>query len=215
MRTTITSGDLLAVVEKIATEMEKQKDYLCELDGAIGDGDQGVTMAIGFRAVRGALPALADQDIGAIVLKCGMAFNGAAASTIGALIATACMRAAREVKGLREIGLPEVAAMADAAAAGIRERGKAEVGDKTVLDMLVPTAEALKAAAEAGAPLVEALRQSLEAAAEGVRATIPLKSKVGRASWLADRTVGHQDPGATSFFLIWKVAVEYFTAAGT
>jgi dihydroxyacetone kinase-like protein len=213
MRTTITSTDVLAILERVAAEMDAQKDYLCELDGAIGDGDQGVTMAIGFRAVRGVLPALAGQDIGAIVLKCGLTFNGTAASTIGALIATACMRAAREVKGLHEIGLPEVAAMADAAATGIRERGKAEVGDKTVLDMLVPTALALQAAAEAGTPLVEALRQSLAAAEEGVRATIPLKSKIGRASWLADRTVGHQDPGATSFFLIWKAAVEYLTVA--
>jgi len=213
MRTTIGSGDVLGLLEKMATELEAAKDTLCQLDAAVGDGDQGVTMAIGFRAVRGALPALAGQDISTIVLKCGMTFNGTAASTIGALIATACMRAAREVKGLHEIGLPEVAAMADAAAAGIAERGKAAVGDKTVLDMLVPTARALKAAADAGTPLVEALRQSLVAAEEGVRATIPLKSRIGRASWLADRTVGHQDPGATSFFLMWKAAVEYLVFA--
>ncbi len=95
MRTTITSGDVLAMLAKMATDMEAQKDFLCELDGAVGDGDQGVTMAIGFRAVRGALPALTGQDIGTIVLKCGMTFNGTAASTIGALIAIACMRAAR------------------------------------------------------------------------------------------------------------------------
>ncbi len=212
MRTTITSSDALAILARMATDMEGQKDFLCELDGAVGDGDQGVTMAIGFRAVRGALPALAGQDIGTIVLKCGMTFNGTAASTIGALIATACMRAAREVKGRHEIGLPEVAAMAAAAAAGIAERGKAALGDKTVLDMLVPTARALQAAAEAGTPLVEALRQSLVVADEGVRATIPLKSRIGRASWLAERTVGHQDPGATSFYLMWKAAVEYLTA---
>lgn len=213
MRTTITSSDVLALLAKMATDMEAQKDFLCELDGAVGDGDQGVTMAIGFRAVRGALPALAGQDIGTIVLKSGMTFNGTAASTIGALIATACMRAAREVKGAREIGLPELAKMAEAGVVGIQERGKAEVGDKTVLDMLVPTAHALRAAADAGTPLVEALRHSVTAAEEGVKATIPLKSKIGRAAWLADRTVGHQDPGATSFFLMWKAAVEYLTAA--
>jgi len=213
MRTTITSAEVLAILQKMATDLEAQKDFLCELDGAIGDGDQGVTMAIGFRAVRGALPALAGQDIGAIVLKCGMTFNGNAASTIGALIATACMRAAREVTGRHEIGLPELARMADAAVTGIKERGKAEVGDKTVLDMLVPTAQALAAAADAGTPLIEALRQSLAAADAGVQATIPLKSRIGRASWLADRTVGHQDPGATSFFLMWKAVVEYLIPA--
>ena len=125
MRTTITSADLLAAVRKMADDLEAQKGYLCELDAAVGDGDQGVTMAIGFRAVRNGLEALAGQDIGAIVTKCGLLFNGTAASTIGALIATACMRAGREAKGLREIGLPELARMAGAAEAGIRERGKA------------------------------------------------------------------------------------------
>ena len=211
MRTTITSAEVLAILQKMATDLEAQKDFLCELDGAIGDGDQGVTMAIGFRAVRGALPALAGQDIGAIVLKCGMTFNGNAASTIGALIATACMRAAREVKGRHEIGLPELAKMAEAAVTGIKERGKAEVGDKTVLDMLVPTAQALAAAADAGTPLIEALRQSLAAADAGVQATIPLKAQIGRAAWIAERSVGHQDPGATSFYLMLKSAVEYLT----
>ena len=212
MRTTITSADLLAAVRKMADDLEAQKDYLCELDAAVGDGDQGVTMAIGFRAVRNGLEALAGQDIGAIVTKCGLLFNGTAASTIGALIATACMRAGREAKGLREIGLPELARMAGAAEAGIRERGKAQVGDKTVLDMLVPLVESLNSSAEAGAPLDEALARSLAAAEAGVKATILLKSKIGRASWLADRTVGHQDPGATSFYLMWKSAVECICA---
>ena len=212
MRTTITSADLLAILEKIAAEMETQKDYLCALDGAMGDGDQGVTMAIGFRAVKAGLPALAGQDIGGILLKSGMTFNGTAASTIGALLATACMRAAREGKGRQEIGLAELAAMLEAAAAGIQERGKAAVGDKTVLDALVPTARALRDAADAAMPLPEALRRSLAAAEAGVAATIPLKSRMGRAAWIAERSVGHQDPGATSFYLMWKAAVEYLTA---
>ncbi len=207
MRTTITSQDVLALLAKMAADMEAQKDYLCQLDAAVGDGDQGVTMAIGFRAIRQGLPALAGQDIGTIILKSGMTFNGTAASTIGALLATACMRAAREAKGLQEVGLPGLARMAEAAATGIQERGKAALGDKTVLDALVPAVQALRTAADAGAPLEEALGRSLQAAEEGVRATIPLKSKIGRAAWLADRTVGHQDPGATSFYLMWKSAV--------
>jgi dihydroxyacetone kinase-like protein len=208
MRATIGSAALLRAVRKMADDLEAQKDYLCELDAAVGDGDQGVTMAIGFRAVRHGLAVLEGQDVGAIVTKCGLLFNGTAASTIGALIATACMRAGREAKGLREVGLADLARMAAAAVAGIRERGKADVGDKTVLDMLAPLAHSLAGSAEAGVPLQEALSRSLAAAEEGVRATIPLKSKVGRAAWLADRTVGHQDPGATSFYLMWKALVE-------
>jgi len=211
MRTSISAADILAVARKMADDLEAAKDRLCELDAAVGDGDQGVTMAIGFRAVRTALAGLEAQDIGTIVTKCGMTFNSNAASTIGALLATACIRAGREAKGLHEIGLAELTRMAEAAATGIQERGKAQEGDKTVLDMLGPTVRALRAAADERAGLEVALRRSLRAAEEGVRATIPLKSKIGRAAWLADRTVGHQDPGATSFFLMWKSAVDYLT----
>ena len=150
MRTTITSTELLALLQQMATDMAAQKDYLCELDGAMGDGDQGVTMAIGFGAIARRLAALADQDIGTILTKSGLAFNGTAASTIGALFATACLRAGKEVKGKTAIGLADLAAMAAAACAGIQERGKAQVGDKTVLDALAPTVAALQTAAAAG-----------------------------------------------------------------
>jgi phosphoenolpyruvate---glycerone phosphotransferase subunit DhaL len=212
MRTTITTDDALAILERVAAAMEGHKDYLCELDGAMGDGDQGVTMAIGFRAILGVLDSLRGQDLGSLVTKAGLTFNGTAASTIGALFATACMRAGREVKGKSAIGLAELAAMFAAAATGIQERGKAAVGDKTVLDALVPAAEALRAAAAEGLPLPEALRRSLAAAEAGLQATIPLRSKMGRGAWIADRTVGHQDPGATSFYLMWKTAVTYLLA---
>ena len=209
MRTAITSADVLAMLDSLATDMEARKDELCALDAAMGDGDLGVTMAIGFRAIRKGLPALKGQDIGTIVTKSGLTFNGAAASTIGALFATACMRAGREVKGRQEVGLAEVAQVLEAALRGIQERGKAQPGDKTVLDALSPAAEAARAAARAAAPLMEGLQQAVVAAEAGVASTIPMKSKIGRAAWIADRTVGHQDPGATSFYLMFKAAVEY------
>jgi len=196
----------------MATDMEAQKDYLCELDGAMGDGDQGVTMAIGFGAIRKNLEALKDQDVGAIITKSGLIFNGTAASTIGALLATACMRAGREAKGKHEIGLADAATLLEAAQIGTQERGKAQVGDKTVLDALAPTVATLKAAAEKEVPLPEALTQSMAAAEAGLKTTIPIKSKMGRSAWLAARSVGHQDPGATSFYLMWKSAVDYLTA---
>ena len=213
MRTTITRADVLAILQKMATDLEGQKDYLCELDGAMGDGDQGVTMAIGFGAIRKALESLQDQDIGTIVTKSGLAFNGTAASTIGALLATACMRAGKAVKGKTEIDLADLAQMIEAALVGIQERGKAQLGDKTVLDALAPTVAALQTAAAQGTPLPTALAQALAAAAAGLAATIPLKAKVGRAAWIAERSVGHQDPGATSFYLMLKSAVEYLAGA--
>ncbi len=209
MRTVITSVDMLATLEHVAADMEGRKDELCALDAAVGDGDQGITMALGFRAIRSGLEALKGQDIGTIVTKCGMTFNGAAASTIGALFASACLRAGREVKGRQEIGLAEVAHMLEAALHGIQDRGKAQVGDKTVLDALSPAAAVARAAANAGAPLLDGLRQALAAAEAGLASTIPMRAKIGRASWIADRTVGHQDPGATSFCLMFKSAVEY------
>jgi dihydroxyacetone kinase-like protein len=213
MRTTITSTDLLALLQQMATDLSAQKDYLCELDGAMGDGDQGVTMAIGFGAIRKVLDALRDQDIGTILTTSGLAFNGTAASTIGALLATAWLRAGKEVKGKTKIGLTDLAAMAAAAYAGIQERGKAQRGDKTVLDALAPTVAALQTAAAQGTPLPTALAQALAAAEAGLAATIPLKAKVGRAAWIAERSVGHQDPGATSFYLMLKSAVEYLAGA--
>jgi dihydroxyacetone kinase-like protein len=211
---TISADDFLAIFGKMADDLEAARDYLNELDAAIGDGDQGVTMTIGFRAVRDALPGLKGQDVGTIVTRAGLTFNGKAASTIGALFATACMRAGREAKGLTEVGLSELARMAEVAVAGVRERGKADVGDKTLLDAVVPLTHELRAVADAGGTLEEALQRSLAAAEAGVKATIPMKSKVGRAAWLADRTVGHQDAGATSFHLMWKSLVDWVTSAG-
>lgn len=211
---TITADDFIAIFGRMADELEAARDHLNDLDAAIGDGDQGVTMTIGFRAIRDVLPGLKGQDVGTIVTRAGLTFNGKAASTIGALFATACMRAGREAKGLTEVGLPELARMAEAGVAGIRERGKADVGDKTLLDAIVPLAGALRSVADAGGTLEEALRRSLAAAEEGVKSTIPMKSKVGRASWLTERTPGHQDPGATSFYLMWKSLVDWVTEPG-
>jgi dihydroxyacetone kinase-like protein len=209
----ITNDDLIAILGKMADDLEAAKDYLGELDAAVGDGDQGVTMTIGFRAIRDVLPSLKGQDAGTIIARAGMTFNGKAASTIGALIATAGMRAGKEIKGKTEFGLEDLVRMVDAAIVGIKERGKADVGDKTVLDMLAPTLASLKASAAEGMTLTEALERSVVAAESGVKKTIPMKSKIGRASWLADRTVGHQDPGATSFYLMWKSMAEYVVGA--
>jgi len=213
MRTILTNTELLALLQQMATDLAGQKDYLCELDGAMGDGDQGVTMAIGFGAIQSGLAALQAQDIGTILTRSGLAFNNTAASTIGALLATACLRAGAAAKGKLALTVPDLATLLEAAATGIQERGKAQIGDKTVLDAMLPAATALRAAATAGAGIEAALQAALAAAEAGVQATIPLKAQIGRAAWIAERSVGHQDPGATSFYLMLKSAVGYL--AGT
>jgi len=205
----LTARDVAAILAKMADDLSSRADDLRKLDAAIGDGDLGITITLGFGAVRKVLPEVEGQDIGSIIMRAGMAFNREAASTFGALFATGCMRAAREVRGSGEIGLAEVAAMVRAAAEGIRERGKADVGDKTMLDALVPVAEALSLAASMGASLGEALRQATEAAREGMLATAGLKSKVGRASWFSERTEGVQDPGATAVYYMMQSVSEY------
>jgi dihydroxyacetone kinase-like protein len=202
MKETLSTNDVMAVLEKMGTDVTAQAERLRELDAAIGDGDLGITVTIGFEAVHEALPALADADLGTVLMRSGMAFNRKAASTFGALFATMMMRAAKEAKGLSEVGLPEIAAMFAVAAEGVKERGKAQVGDKTLLDALVPAAEALGEAQAAGAPLAAALQQAARAAEQGARATVEMKSKIGRASWFSDRTQGVQDPGATAVALM-------------
>ena len=202
MKETISRDEVIAALDKAAGDLTAAADQLRELDAAIGDGDLGITVTIGFAAVRDELPGLADKDIGAILLRSGMAFNRKAASTFGALYATMMMRAAKVAKGLGEIGLRHLAEMAAAAAEGVRERGKANLGDKTLLDALAPLALALAQAADQGLSLAEGVARATLAAEQGMLATREMKSKIGRASWFADRTEGAQDPGATAIYLM-------------
>jgi len=201
MSTTVSGAQVLAGMDRLAEDLISHAEELRALDAAIGDGDLGITITIGCAAVREAIPSLDPADIGAALSKAGMAFNRKAASTFGALVATMGMRAGREAKGVAEIGLAEIAAMCRAAAQGVKERGKSDVGQKTLLDALVPAAEALETAATEGASIPEGLRRAAAAAEAGAAATETMKSQVGRASWFTDRTAGVRDPGAQAIAL--------------
>lgn len=207
--------EFLQLMERILARLEDSADQLNRLDAAVGDGDLGITMTLGCRAVRDALPGLADQDLGTLVARSGMAFNSAAPSTMGALLAIGAMRAGKEAKGVQEIDLPLLARMTRAAEAGIKERGKAERGDKTLLDALGPSADALEEAASQGRSLREAVVAATAAARAGVEATIPLKAKSGRAAWITERTAGQPDPGATVLQLIWEAFATFVDNAHT
>ena len=209
MKDTLATEDVIAALTKCGQDLTAAADQLRELDAAIGDGDLGITMTIGFQAVAESLPGLAQGDIGTVLMRSGMAFNRKAASTFGALYATMMMRAAREAKGLNELTVQHIARMLTAAADGVQERGKAQVGDKTMLDALVPAAEAVEAGAAEGLSLAEALSRAVAAAETGMIKTRELKSKVGRASWFSDRTEGVQDPGATAVYLMLRSLYEY------
>jgi dihydroxyacetone kinase-like protein len=209
MKETLSAADVVAILNKIAVDVPAQAETLRVLDAAIGDGDLGITVTLGLGAMAEALPELAGTDLGNILMKSGMAFNRKAASTFGALFATMMMRAARVAKGLDELGLAQLAEMAVAAADGVRERGKSDVGNKTLLDALVPAAQALAAAAAGGAGLLAGIESATAAAEAGMRATAAMKSQVGRASWFADRTEGQQDPGATAIWMMFVSLRDY------
>lgn len=212
MADTIDAAAVMAAVLRVAERVEGLRDTLNELDAAMGDGDLGISASKAGPAIREYVAATPPgDDIGKWLAGLGMAINRVASSTMGTLTATALMRAGKEAKGLSTLNAETLSRMLAAADAGMQERGKAQVGDKTVLDAMAPTVATLKTAAEKAVPLPEALTQSLAAAEAGLKATIPMKSKMGRAAWIAERSVGHQDPGATSFYLMWKSAVEYLT----
>jgi len=176
-------------------ELEAAKDRLTELDAAVGDGDLGITMTRGSQAIREGLGT--EPDLGRILIKAGMDFGNSAPSTMGALLGTALMRAGKAVQGQTNATSQDVLRMVTAAEEGIRERGKAQPGDKTMLDALVPAREALEHALARGSNLSEAVQSAAAAARRGMLATINMEASMGRARWLGGRTIGHQDPGAT------------------
>jgi dihydroxyacetone kinase len=177
--------------------MYELRDTLTRLDAAVGDGDLGITASKGAAAVREYVAANEPgDDLGRFLAGMGMAFNRAAPGTMGTLIATALMRAGKEVRGRAALDAPALARMLEAADMGIQERGKAKPGDKTVIDALHPAAEAFSEAVEQGEGLSAAGDAMLQAAREGRDAIVPLRSQVGRASWVGERTENQPDPGA-------------------
>ncbi|MGI6207648.1 MAG: DAK2 domain-containing protein [Anaerolineae bacterium] len=208
MKDAVTVEEVRAALAKVGEDAAANAETLRELDAATGDGDLGVTMTVGWGAVREALPGLGQGDIGTLLAQAGMTFNRAAASTFGVLLATALMRAGRELKGLTEARLPDVIRAAEGAFAGIKERGKADVGDKTMLDALDPAIAALKDAEAQGRSLREALDAAAEAAMRGAEATVGKMPKFGRASWLGPRAAEVQDPGATAVALMLRSLAE-------
>jgi dihydroxyacetone kinase-like protein len=196
MIATLNVEQIADLLTTLTYDLQGQKERLLELDGAIGDGDLGITVDRGSQGVRDGLQGHA-QDIGRILFKAGMDFSNSAGSTMGALMGTAFMRAGKQVQGQTEINLADLARMVRAAEDGIKERGKAQAGDKTMLDAIIPAREALEEAVQAGDSLLAALQKAQAAAEKGTLATVNMQAVYGRARWLGERSIGHQDPGAT------------------
>lgn len=192
------------ILSSISMVMEENKELLIALDGAMGDGDLGLTMCAGFHAVEEELAGLAEEDLGKVIMKLGMKMNAVVPSTMGTLISTCFIKAAPVAKGKTELLLSDLAKMARAAADGVMQRGKSQPGDKTMLDALVPATEALEHASAAGQTIKEAQKAAFEAARDGVEKTKTMQSVHGRAAYYAEKSVGRQDPGATAVMFIFE-----------
>jgi len=204
MGNVITSAQMLKVIERICETIEKEKDYLSELDGAIGDGDHGVNMAKCFRLVKKKLLISEGQDIGAILKNVGMVILNSVGGAMGALYGTMFIRLSQESSGKTEINLNDLVRMFKTAEQGISDLGKVEIGDKTLLDTIAPAVRALEKAEQEEKPLMAALDDFEYAAKKGMESTRDLMARVGRASRLGERTIGHQDAGATSCYFILR-----------
>jgi dihydroxyacetone kinase-like protein len=197
MNNALQANDLKKVFIAIKDLMETNKDYLCELDGALGDGDIGLTVSKGFRAIVEDQEAFDQSDIGLLLKKSGFVLAETVPSTIGTILATALMQAGNALKGKEELGTEELLALFSAMQEGIQKRGKASVGDKTILDSIHPAVQAVKEDAEKGLKLKDAIEHAHLAAQKGANQTIEMQSKHGRAERYFEKSIGHQDPGAT------------------
>lgn len=203
----IKGESIVAALTQAANALKAQSDHLTALDQAMGDGDTGITLTKVADGVLAYTQANSISDIGKYLGAAGMAANKAAPSTMGTLLATALMRAGKEVVGKTEISSQELAAMFKAAVVGMQERGKAQLGDKTIIDALYPAYEAFAAAIEQGVSLNEAGAKALAAAEVGRDSVTPLRSKVGRASWVGERTEGQIDPGCEALVVMLKATI--------
>jgi dihydroxyacetone kinase-like protein len=204
----LTTEQVFAWIQRIAELMRQNRDYLTQLDAAIGDADHGVNMDRGFQVAVQKLGNEPPNDIGAIFRTVGMALLSSVGGAAGPLYGTFFLELGKQLAGRTTVSAQEWATALRTAVATVAARGQAQVGDKTMIDALAPAVEELERALAEGVSLAAAMQRAAVAAAEGMRATIPLQARRGRASYLGERSVGHQDPGATSSALLLTAAAE-------
>jgi dihydroxyacetone kinase len=204
---------LRPAMETVNRLMAANRDYLVELDQQNGDGDLGISMASGFKALSEYLAAAEEQDLGKVFMKCSGVFNEAAPSSLGTIISFGLMGMARALKGKEEAGAAELAAAMEAGLANIMEKAKSKPGEKTILDSLAPAVQAVKAHAAEGAAAV--YQAAAKAAAEGSEATRNMRSVHGRAAYYGDKSIGVLDGGSVVGKLIFQGLEEWARSAGS
>jgi dihydroxyacetone kinase-like protein len=211
---TVTQKDVIRWIESFQQVVEENKEYLTRLDSAIGDADHGTNMDRGMRAALAKLNGVPEGDVGNVLKTVGMALVSSVGGAGGPLYGTLFLQLGTALSGKDEVTAGDWASALEKAVSGVQARGKAELEDKTMIDALAPARDAFKRAVDEGASFADALNRSADAAEEGMKATIPLVARKGRASYLGERSAGHQDPGATSSYLLLKTAAEAWGTGG-
>lgn len=209
---TVNKEQIIKWLEKAADVIQENKDYLTELDAKIGDADHGINMVRGFKKVAEKLPTIADKDIGNILKTTGMTLISSVGGTSGPLYGTFFMRAAIAGNGKKELNATNLCAMFKGGVDGIIQRGRPNLGDKTMFDAWAPALDAMQVELSNGSDTLTIVEAGAAAIEQGMKDTIMLQAKKGRASYLGERSIGHQDPGATSSCLIFKMLLEALKA---
>ncbi|MGD2048651.1 MAG: dihydroxyacetone kinase subunit DhaL [Chloroflexota bacterium] len=205
----VTRDQMVQWLENTAAVMKENKQYLTQLDSPIGDADHGINMDRGFRKVLEKLPSVADKDIGNILKTTGMTLISSVGGASGPLYGTFFMRGGMAVDAKEELTGEDLATMLQAAVDGVVQRGRAQPGDKTMVDAWLPAMKALREFLNGdNSNTIAALSKAVAAAEQGMKDTIPMLAKKGRASYLGERSIGHQDPGATSSYLMLKALLD-------
>ncbi|GAB4114636.1 MAG: dihydroxyacetone kinase subunit DhaL [Roseiflexaceae bacterium] len=197
-----TTDIILAFMERATALIAEKRDELITLDAAIGDADHGANLERGFNAAFAKVALMTTEEPGTILRTIGTTLVSTVGGSSGPLYGTAFIRAGSTIAGKLSLNKSEIIAVAEAALEGVMARGKAQVGEKTMVDTLAPSVAALRSSLNDGLPMRAALNAMLEAAEQGMQATIPMQASKGRASYLGERSIGHQDPGATSAYYL-------------
>jgi dihydroxyacetone kinase-like protein len=208
MADTIRLEEALKIIEGVAYDIEKNIDYITRLDQAIGDGDHGINLTKGFRAVLEKLNELKGKDVGGILKSVGMTLMSNVGGAAGPLYGIAFIKAGVAAEGKKEINVNDFVKIFEAAEQAIIDMGKASLGEKTMLDAIHPAVIAIRKAKDQNKPLIETFEIGVKAAEEGMKSTIDMVSKRGRSSYLGERSRGHQDVGATSTVIMLKSALD-------
>jgi len=205
---TITKEDIIEWLKTTAVVLEKNAQYLTELDSPIGDADHGFNMNRGFKKIMSKLPQVEDNDIGTILKAVGMALITSVGGAGGPLYGTFYMDAGKAVAGKIKLSTNDLIALLNAGLKGVVRIGKTNLGDKTMVDAIHPAVEVIRKTLANNKDVIKALHCMTDAAYKGMKDTIPMLAKKGRASYLGERSIGHQDPGATSSYLILKTLLD-------